>query len=379
MKCCSGKPLSDNVDWLLEEVEGLLLLSLHVLGEHESEWIHLLVMWNDWDRFWGNSWLNIVVDLLGGEEGAEEVLLLLLWCEHLGEEVSVVLLLVLSWQCNVLLVLVVMRLEHSNGLLLDILEELLDSLEEINEVWEHQTKLVHMRHLTEVLLKLILEHLVEGASLDMLSLNRLIPLGVNSIEISHELSVVGRGSVNFGHKLLISIARVVLHEEFVEVESNSHDLEHLVEESVLKTLEISALTWVLKAEVLHVITNLLELAYIVKLIEIVNDSGTSILPFVHINFPEGVLMSFLLKIVNNSPGLIHPVTEAFVRDDIIVLLVKTLDGSLVESLPQFSVGLHVVHSWGVTGWAVCTLLQHTEEWLVHMVMHPFAGGGGSDD
>lgn len=373
------------MDWLLEEVELWLVLlrnDLVWVSEEGLEWIlELDLLWVLWLLHWdlhtvgvdGSLWLWV-------EERTEEVevLVLLLMAENLAEHVVVLLWLNLSFDGS-LLVVMVRWVEHSGGGLLDLLEELLDSLEEVSKVWEHKSKLVHVGHLAEVLLKLLMELLVEDASLDVLLLDRLIPLEINTPEISDRLSVVGRGSVNFSHDLLISVAGVILHEKLVEVESNSHELEHVVEESVLETFHVFALTWVLKAEVLPVVSDLLELANVIKLVDVINDSSSSVLPLIDINFPEFVLMEFMLKSVEDSPGLIHPVTEAFIRDDIMVLLVETLEGSGVESFHQFSVSLSVVESWFITLSAEISLLQHTEEWLVHVLLHPFAGGGGSEN
>ena len=373
------------MDWLLEEVELWLVLlrnDLVWVSEEGLEWIlELDLLWVLWLLHWdlhtvgvdGSLWLWV-------EERTEEVevLVLLLMAENLAEHVVVLLWLNLSFDGS-LLVVMVRWVEHSGGGLLDLLEELLDSLEEVSKVWEHKSKLVHVGHLAEVLLKLLMELLVEDASLDVLLLDRLIPLEINTPEISDRLSVVGRGSVNFSHDLLISVAGVILHEKLVEVESNSHELEHVVEESVLETFHVFALTWVLKAEVLPVVSDLLELANVIKLVDVINDSSSSVLPLIDINFPEFVLMEFMLKSVEDSPGLIHPVTEAFIRDDIMVLLVETLEGSGVESFHQFSVSLSVVESWFIALSAEISLLQHTEEWLVHVLLHPFAGGGGSEN
>ena len=373
------------MDWLLEEVELWLVLlrnDLVWVSEEGLEWIlELDLLWVLWLLHWdlhtvgvdGSLWLWV-------EERTEEVevLVLLLMAENLAEHVVVLLWLNLSFDGS-LLVVMVRWVEHSGGGLLDLLEELLDSLEEVSKVWEHKSKLVHVGHLAEVLLKLLMELLVEDASLDVLLLDRLIPLEINTPEISDRLSVVGRGSVNFSHDLLISVAGVILHEKLVEVESNSHELEHVVEESVLETFHVFALTWVLKAEVLPVVSDLLELANVIKLVDVINDSSSSVLPLIDINFPEFVLMEFMLKSVEDSPGLIHPVTEAFIRDDIMVLLVETLEGSSVESFHQFSVSLSVVESWFIALSAEISLLQHTEEWLVHVLLHPFAGGGGSEN
>ena len=373
------------MDWLLEEVELWLVLlrnDLVWVSEEGLEWIlELDLLWVLWLLHWdlhtvgvdGSLWLWV-------EERTEEVevLVLLLMAENLAEHVVVLLWLNLSFDGS-LLVVMVRWVEHSGGGLLDLLEELLDSLEEVSKVWEHKSKLVHVGHLAEVLLKLLMELLVEDASLDVLLLDRLIPLEINTPEISDRLSVVGRGSVNFSHDLLISVAGVILHEKLVEVESNSHELEHVVEESVLETFHVFALTWVLKAEVLPVVSDLLELANVIKLVDVINDSSSSVLPLIDINFPEFVLMEFMLKSVEDSPGLIHPVTEAFIRDDIMVLLVETLEGSSVESFHQFSVSLSVVESWFITLSAEISLLQHTEEWLVHVLLHPFAGGSGSEN
>ena len=280
-----------------------------------------------------------------------------------------------SW----LVVVVSGWVEHSQGGLIDLLEELLDSLEEVSKVWERKSKLLHVGHLAEVLLKLLVELLLEDASLDVLLLDSLIPLEINTPEIGNSLSVVSRGSVNFSHDLLVSVAGVILHEKLVEVESNSHELEHVVEESVLETLHVFALTWVLKAEVLPVVSDLLELADVIKLVDIINDSSSGVLPLININFPEFVLMKFLMESMEDSPGLIHPVTEAFIRDDIMVLLVETLEGSGIESFDQFSVSLGMVESWFIALSAEISLLQKTEEWLFHVLIHPFAGGGGSEN
>ena len=208
------------------------------------------------------------------------VLLLVVWSEHRSEQVTnwVELLVVglglgLGWEnklsLRLFVVMMVRWMEESLGGVMDFLEELIDSLEEINEVWEHQREFIQLGQMTE-LSDFLMEFLLEDTSLDVLWLNRLVPLNVNTIDISAELSEVSRYSVNLVHKFLVGVTRVILHEKFEEIEADSHDLEHAVEQSILKTFKISALTWVLEAEVLHVVSNSLEFADIIKFVHIID-------------------------------------------------------------------------------------------------------------
>ena len=123
------------MDWLLEEVELWLVLlrnDLVWVSEEGLEWIlELDLLWVLWLLHWdlhtvgvdGSLWLWV-------EERTEEVevLVLLLMAENLAEHVVVLLWLNLSFDGS-LLVVMVRWVEHSGGGLLDLLEELLDSLE----------------------------------------------------------------------------------------------------------------------------------------------------------------------------------------------------------------------------------------------------------
>lgn len=274
MNHCSFEPSGDWLeDGLIEEVEWLLLVS-DLDGCFEVWHLHWLSLWNDLEgsrvmSFWWSK------DL--AHEITERVRVFL-WSEHRSEQVTnwvefLVVGMSLSWLSRLFDLLLVMWVvfwqEHGLEGLLNISEESINSLEEINEVWESQTEFLQFGHMM-VLLELLMELLMEHTSLDVLGLDRLIPLGINTVDLGEDLSTINGESVNLVHEFFIGVARVILHEELEEIEASSHNLEHVIEESILESLEISALSWVLEAEVLHIVTNFLEFANIIELVDITN-------------------------------------------------------------------------------------------------------------
>lgn len=255
----------------------------------------------------------------------------------------------------------------------EVLEEFLEGLEDWLKVWEHHDHWVHVLVLLIEFLDGFLHLNVESMLLDVLSLDRLIPLVVESSEGGGKLSQISVESVDLRHKLHVGVAGIILSVELEDIEQASDDLEEVVEKSLLKVLHEDALGWVLDAPVLGVILNSLEIALIKVLVDGINHISTDLLDIVDGDGPE-VLVKFLLELMDTKELWLHPLSEALVRDGIVVLLVPSLQESSVNVLQQKSVGLGMVKSWNVGIWAVFGWLEHAEKWLVLEV----AGINGSD-
>ena len=175
---------------LLGMVVNVLWWSEH-LAHEVTKWVECLVVWHLL------SLLLVLLVVWWGEHGSEQAAK---WIKLLVVGLS------LGWgSLGDRFVMLVVWLEEGLGGSLNFLEEVLDSLEEINEVWEHQTEFIHLGHMS-VLLDLIMEFLLEHTSLNVLGLNRLIPLNVNTVHIGAKLSKVNRSSVNLIHKFLVGVA-----------------------------------------------------------------------------------------------------------------------------------------------------------------------------
>lgn len=204
-----------------------------------------------------------------------------------------------------LILLVLLELSHIDlwwfHHLTELNEEFVDSLQDWLEVWEHQDHWVSVLELLIKLLNRISHLLVESGLLDVLSLDRLVPLVVESGDSSGEFSHIRVESVELGHLLHVGVAGVILGGELEEVEGASEDLEEVVEESLLKVLEEDALSWVLDAPGLGVITDSLELADIGVLVDGVEEEGTGGLDLLEGDGPE-VLMHSVLEVVHGVEG-----------------------------------------------------------------------------
>jgi hypothetical protein len=75
----------------------------------------------------------------------------------------------------------------------------------------------------------------------------------------------------------IRIAKIIDHRKLNDIENFTTDFKQIVEESFLKSLQVNTLSWVLKAPVLGIITDSLEVANFSSLIESVNEVRSSIL------------------------------------------------------------------------------------------------------
>jgi hypothetical protein len=136
------------------------------------------------------------------------------------------------------------------------------------------------------------------------------------------------------------------------------------------------LAGVFDAESLEVILNSLEVADLSILVVKVNHGIGSILDFTDLNGPE-VFMDLLLESPNGVESWLHPVAEAVVGDNVIVLGVPSLDESGVHGFGEESMSLHVVELYGIACRAVWTLFEHTHEWrhLFHFLHHVAAING----
>lgn len=219
-------------------------------------------------------------------------------------------------------------------------EHLSDFLKKISQIWELELQFFHPVHMS-VFLKSLMEFGVELRSLDMCSLTGLIPLVVESIDGVQELSESIRECVDLIHLLLIRVAGILLHQNLEDLNALSHDIEHVVEESVLKSFLESADSWVLKAPVLHVITDSHELAFLLVLPDEINNIVTKILDLVDGDSPP-VIFPLGLEVLPFLVGWVHPSSEALVRDDISVLIVVSLERSHIHSFGELSVSLEDV-------------------------------------
>ena len=132
------------------------------------------------------------------------------WLEQGGEWVLRLMLVMMGRMWVVLLVvwLWLGELDHVSLHLGDLLKELvngmLKSLDEFVKIWEDQLEWVHIFVL--VVLDCILELSVEGLLLDVLSLDRLVPLIVEAIHRGHDLAHVIEDSPDLSHDLKIRVA-----------------------------------------------------------------------------------------------------------------------------------------------------------------------------
>lgn len=198
---------------------------------------------------------------------------------------------------------------------------------------------------------------MEGTLLDVLSLDGLVPLVVEATERGGELTKVVGKSVELSHLLQVGVASVIGSCEFKNVEEFTHDLEHVVENAALQVLLENALSWVLDAPGFNVILDSLEVANLDVLVENVNQFRSNILDLIGSDRPE-VIVHFGVKVVSFVEWCLSPGTEALIRDNMVVLVVESLDEALVGVLEEQSLRLNVVQLWSIRLWAMSSHLVH---------------------
>jgi hypothetical protein len=245
----------------------------------------------------------------------------------------------------------------------DLFEELVNILLEFFDkdgyVWEDELEWVDI--LVLVVLDGILDLSMESLLLDVLPLNRLVPSVVEAIRRRQDLADVDEDSSDLGHDFEVSVAGVVHGRDFVEVEELTENVENVVKDSLFHVFEEDALAWVFNAPTFEVILNSLEVAHFRILVVEIDERVGNILDFIDVDGPE-VFVHLLLETPGRVESRFHPVAEAVLRDDIIVLGVPSLDEARVHILQQKSVSLHMVQLWSITLWAVGALLEHSHQW-----------------
>jgi len=169
----------------------------------------------------------------------------------------------------------------NSDLIDQIFDRLLEALEELSQVWEHELERIDV--LVLVVLDGILDLSVEGVLLDVLSLDRLVPLVVEAGDGGGQLTHVVRESVDLGHLLQVRVAGIVDIGKLVEVKELSENVENVVEEASLHVLHEDTLAWVLKAPSLGIVTNSFEVADLGVLVEHIDKVGANILDLVDSN------------------------------------------------------------------------------------------------
>lgn len=271
-----------------------------------------------------------------------------LWHGHLWGHESEVLV-------QLMVVLVVVRLEFGSELhvrFVQIMEELLnllfDTLEELVYIWEHELKRIDV--LVLVVDVEVLNLGVESSLLDVLSLDRLVPLVVEATEGGNDLTHVVGESVELGHLLNVGVAGVVGVHKLRDVPHLTHDLEHVVEDALLHVLHEDALSWVLDAPGLGIVLDSLEVAHLGVLVEHIDQLRSDILDVVDVDGPE-VIIHLVVKVLDLVDWSLHPGTEALIWDNLIVLGVNSGDEALVGVLEEESVKLDLVQLWSISLWA----------------------------
>jgi hypothetical protein len=311
----------------------LWLHHLHHVEQWVRSWSNLLFV-VDWLRTEETEWIHLLGSFLGMVRFVMDVVMGFLWLHKLH---------------HVLLTL--------NGLINEFFNGLINTLEDLINIWEHQLEWVDI--LVLVVFVGILHLSVESLLLNVLSLNGLIPLVVESTDRGSQFSHIVSPSVELSHLLQVRVAGVINIRKFVQIEHFSKDIENIVENSLLHVLLEDAFPWVLKAPSFEVILNSLKVANFSILVESVDSKVTSILNLIDGYRPE-ILMSFVLEMVKCIESWLDPVTEAIIRDNMLVLTVPSFDETSVNVFQEQSVGLVMVQLWCVTLWAVFALLEHTK-------------------
>ena len=175
-----------------------------------------------------------------------------LWSLHLWHKVVLLgVVVVRNERLSELLASSFKLLVSSFQLLEEIINLLLNFLDEVVEIWEHELKKANV--LVHVFIVGFLDLGVEGLRLDVGSLNGLVPLKVEATDGGSDLTEVIEESVDFGHLLKVGVAGVVGVDELANVEDLTCDLEHVVEDAALHVLHEDALCWVLNAPVFEVV------------------------------------------------------------------------------------------------------------------------------
>lgn len=281
-------------------------------------WLHHLHHFEQWVRLGGN-WLLVHWLWLEHSE----------WVHCLGSVLlmmRLVLVVVNLWLHKLHHVLL-----RFNSLLNELLNGLVDALEDLIDIWEHQLKWVDI--LVLVVLVGIFNLSVESLFLDVRSLDGLVPLVVESTDRGSQLSHIVCPSVELSHLFEVRVASVINVGKLVQIEHHSKDVENVVKDSFLHVLLEDALPWVLKAPSLEVILNSLEMADLEILIKGVDNKATSILDFIDTNGPE-VFVNLLVESMETGEGWLDPVTKALLRDDMIVLGVPSFDVASVNVLQE---------------------------------------------
>lgn len=221
----------------------------------------------------------------------------------------------------------------------EFLNLLLEFLEDLVDIWEHKLKRVDV--LVLVVLVEFFDLGVEGLSLDMLSGNGLVPLKVKATEGGSDLTEVVDESVELGHLLILGVAGIISIDELANVEEFTHDLENVIENAALHVFHENALSWVLNAPALDVVSDSLEVADFGVLVEHVDQLSSDILDLVNADGPE-VLMELVVEILGLVQWSLNPSTEALIGDNFVVLLVESSDETLIGVLEEKSVELNRV-------------------------------------
>lgn len=308
----------------------VLLLVVWWLWEERELW-HLelwhLHLWHLWglERQWLVQWVVVLVSVVvSWNQGSSELLL------------------------------------SSINLLKHLLNLLFKTLEELIHIWEHELKWINV--LVLVVHVQIFDLAVECLFLDVSSLDRLVPLVVETTERGSDLTEIIGKSVKLSHLLEVGVACVIGVHQLADIEKFTHNLEHVVEDTTLHVLTEDALSWVLDAPVLDVVLHSLEVADLGVLVEHVDQIISDVLDLVHVNGPE-VLSDLVVEILGPVDWLLNPGTEALISDNFVVLVVETSDEALVGVLHEESVELNLVQLWSIRLWAVSFhLVHHVLDW-----------------
>lgn len=163
--------------------------------------------------------------------------------------------------------------------------------------------------------------------------------------------------------------------KFQKIPGGSEEVNQSIVDSSLNISFKEAFLGVLKAPVLVVILDSLDLTDLSSLENGINNSVNSTFDLTDIYGPE-VLVDLFLHAPGSGESWLRPLTEALVSDNISVGLVPSFSESSEESFVEFSVCLNVIKFLSVILWAVFSLLQHTEEWFVASLGHPAGVGYG---
>jgi len=252
------------------------------------------------------------------------------------------------------------RLEQFLEFMAKLSEELMNGLGKLREL--HSEDMVVRKAVPE-----LLDLLLEQVLLDVLSLDRLVPLKVIAVDISRKASKVFEKSVDFSHSLHVGIAGVILDVHLEDIEEFRENIDGVVEESFFHVGFEQALFWIVEAPRLDIITNSLELAVLHVVVVHVDQLNDDVLDLIDRDLPD-VLMIF----VSNTFGLVNnwvdPVSEALVTDNVLIGLVESLGPASIGCLEEFSVSLQVIQFLGIRFRAVVCLLQKPVEWLVVVVV-----------